>query len=130
MKEYSNKWKSSIKPKKQRKYLANAPLHTKRKIMSANLSKELRKEINKRNIPVRKGDKVKIMRGIFRGKIAKVEKVLRRDYKLLLEGIMKEKKDGSKVKFPLHYSNVQILELDLADKKRITKKERINKKVK
>jgi large subunit ribosomal protein L24 len=122
MKEYSNKWKSSIKPKKQRKYLANAPLHTRRKIMSSNLSAELRKEVNKRNIPVKKGDKVKIMRGIFKGKIAKVEKVLRRDYKLLLEGIMIEKKDGSKVKFPIHYSNVQITELDMADKKRITKK--------
>ena len=122
MKEYSNKWRSSIKPKKQRKYLANAPLHTKRKIMSANLSTELRKEVSKRNIPVRKNDKVKIMRGKFKNKIAKVEKVLRKDYKLLLEGIMIEKKDGTKIKFPIHYSNVQIIELDLTDKKRITKK--------
>lgn len=130
MKEYSNQWKSSIKPKKQRKYLANAPLHTKRTIMSANLSKELRKDVNKRNIPVRKGDKVKIMRGKFKERIAKVEKVLRKDYKLILEGITVEKKDGTKVKCPIHYSNVQIIELDLADKKRITKKEKITKKVK
>ncbi|MFA5302953.1 MAG: 50S ribosomal protein L24 [Candidatus Nanoarchaeia archaeon] len=122
MKEYSSQWKNSIKPKKQRKYLANAPLHTRRTIMSANLSKELRKDVNKRNIPVRKGDKVKIMRGRFKEKTAKVEKVLRKDYKLILEGIMIEKKDGTKVKFPIHYSNVQIIELDLADKKRITKK--------
>ena len=122
MKEYSSKWKGSKKPKKQRKYLANTPLHTRRKIMSVNLSAELRKEINKRNIPVRKGDKVKVMRGMFKNKEAKVEKVLRKDYKLLLEGIMIEKKDGSKVKFPIYYSNVQIIELDMADKKRITKK--------
>ena len=122
MKEYSSQWKNSIKPKKQRKYLANAPLHTRRTIMSANLSKELRKDVNKRNIPIRKGDKVKIMRGRFKEKTAKVEKVLRKDYKLILEGIMIEKKDGTKVKFPIHYSNVQIIELDLADKKRITKK--------
>jgi len=122
MKEYSSQWKNSVKPKKQRKYLANAPLHTRRTIMSANLSKELRKDVNKRNIPIRKGDKVKIMRGRFKEKTAKVEKVLRKDYKLILEGIMIEKKDGTKVKFPIHYSNVQIIELDLADKKRITKK--------
>ncbi|MFA5333335.1 MAG: 50S ribosomal protein L24 [Candidatus Nanoarchaeia archaeon] len=122
MKEYSSQWKNSVKPKKQRKYLANAPLHTRRTIMSANLSKELRKDVNKRNIPIRKGDKVKIMRGRFKEKTAKVEKVLRKDYKLILEGIMIEKKDGTKVKFPVHYSNVQIIELDLADKKRITKK--------
>jgi large subunit ribosomal protein L24 len=122
MKEYSKNWKRSIKPKKQRKYLANAPLHTRRKIMSVNLTPELRKEVKKRNIPVRKGDKVQIMRGRFKTKTAKVEKVLRKDYKLLLEGIMIEKKDGSKVKFPIHYSNVKIMELEMSDKKRMNKK--------
>ncbi|MDD5053993.1 MAG: 50S ribosomal protein L24 [Candidatus Nanoarchaeia archaeon] len=125
MKEYSNKWKGSIKPKKQRKYLKNAPLHTKRKIMSVNLSKSLRKDAKKRSIPVRKGDKVKILRGTFKGKTAKVEKVLRKDYKLLLEGITIEKKDGTKINYPTHYSNVQIVELDLNDKKRIKEKQKV-----
>ena len=122
MKEYSSKWKSSIKPKKQRKYLANAPLHTKRKIMSVNLAKSLRKEAGKRSLPVRKGDKVKVMRGKFKGKEAKVEKVLRKDYKLLLEGLFNEKKDGSKVALPINYSNVQIIELEMTDKLRMKKK--------
>ena len=96
MKDYSKYWKGSIKPKKQRKYLANAPLHTRRTIMSVNLSKPLRKELKKRSIPAIKGDKVKILRGEYKAKEAKVEKVLRKKYKLLLEGITAEKKDGSK----------------------------------
>jgi len=125
MKNYSSKWKGSVKPKKQRKYLNNAPLHTRRKIMSSNLSRELRKQVNKRSIPVRKGDKVKIMRGMFKGKIAKVEKVNRRSYKLLIEGLLVTKKDGSKVGYPIHYSNVQIVELDLNDKLRIKNKQKV-----
>jgi large subunit ribosomal protein L24 len=122
MNEFSKNWNSSIKPKKQRKYLNNAPLSTRQKIMKCNLSKELRKEIKKKNITVRKGDKVKILRGDNKGKTAKVEKVSRRTYKLLLEGIMNQKKDGTKVYAPIHYSNVQIIELDLNDKKRLAEK--------
>ncbi len=60
-KKFSDKWKASKLPRKQRKYLANAPLHIKRKFLSANLSKELRKKHGKRSIPIRKGDTVRIM---------------------------------------------------------------------
>ncbi len=122
MKKYSSNWKRSIKPKKQRKYLANAPLHIRRTIMSVNLSKPLRKELKKRSIPVVKGDKVKILRGDYKAKEAKIEKVLRKKYKLLLEGITSEKKDGSKYFVPIHYSNVQIIELNSSDKRRLGKK--------
>ena len=48
-KKYSNSWKGSKQPRKQRKYRANAPLHTRHKMASANLSKELRKKYSKRN---------------------------------------------------------------------------------
>ena len=41
--KFSTKWNSSRQPRKQRKYLANAPLHLKRVLLSANLSKDLRK---------------------------------------------------------------------------------------
>ena len=59
--KFSTKWKSSKQPRKQRKYLANAPLHLKKKFISVNLSKELRKKHGKRNVSLRKGDIVKIM---------------------------------------------------------------------
>ena len=46
-------WKSSKQPRKQRKYIANAPLHIKIKLTGVNLAKELRKKYQKRSIPLR-----------------------------------------------------------------------------
>lgn len=123
-KDYSKKWKTSGQRRKQRKYLAHAPNHKRAKIMTCNLSKELRKKYNTRSMRVRKGDKVRIMRGMFKKKEAKVEKVLRKKYKLVLEGIKTEKKDGTKLNYLIHYSNVQIIELDLSDNKRLKNKEK------
>ena len=57
----------SKKPSKQRKRFFNAPLHKRGKIMSVNLSPELRNKYGKRSIPIRVGDKVRIMRGDNRG---------------------------------------------------------------
>lgn len=116
--EWKSSWKSSSQPRKQRKYRANAPLHVKRNFMSSNLSKELRKNNPKRSILIKKGDKVKILRGQFKGKVCKVEKVLTKHERLYLEGIQVVKKDGNKVFYPIHPSKVQIIELNLNDKAR------------
>jgi large subunit ribosomal protein L24 len=127
-KKYSNSWKGSKQPRKQRKYRANAPLHTRHKMASANLSKELRKEYSKRNFPIRKGDSVRIMRGEFRGKAGKVAEVNMKKLKILVEGINRTKKDGTKVGVLFDISNLQIKELNLADKKRKMALERKNEK--
>jgi len=111
-------WKSSKQPRKQRKYLANAPLHIKMKLMSVNLSKELRKKYQKRSVPLRKKDTIKIMRGKFKGKKGKVIKVLLKTQKVEIEGIQIKKQDGSKVNIKLRPSNLQIIELNVEDKKR------------
>jgi len=47
--KFSKHWKASKRPGKQRKYSANLSLHLKKKLMSVNLSKELRKKHGKRN---------------------------------------------------------------------------------
>ena len=117
-KDFSKNWNSSIQPRKQRKYLANAPHHIRRNIMRCILSDELVKKYGVKRLVVHKGDTVKIMRGEFRNKTEKVEKVDRRSYKLYLSNVTLEKKDGSKVKYPVYYSKVKIVELDLTDKKR------------
>jgi len=117
-KEFSTSWKSSKQPRKQRKYLFNAPLHTRRKFVSSNLSKELRKKYGKRSLPLRKGDLVKIMRGKFRSKKGKIIGVKLKTQKIEIEGIHVKKQDGSKVNVPLKPSNLQIIELNLEDKKR------------
>ena len=119
MKKFSLSWKASSKPKKQRKYKANAPLHLKRKLLSCNLSKELRKKYLIRNVPVRKGDTVKILRGKFKKKEGKVTEVFLKLSKIVVEGIQVKKQDGSKANIKLQPSNVQIINLNLDDKKRL-----------
>lgn len=116
--KFSTEWKASKKPRKQRKYLAELPLHLKKKILSVNLSKDLRKKYSRRNLAVRKGDLVKIMRGRYKKKQGKVIKVLRKLGKIYVEGIQTKKIEGSKVDVPMRASNLQIIELNLEDRRR------------
>mgnify|MGYP002338732062 CR=1 FL=1 len=76
--EFNKNWKSSKQPRKQRKYSANAPLHISRKSLASNLSKILRKRHGIRNIPIKQGDKVKVMRGKFKGKTGTINEVNRK----------------------------------------------------
>jgi len=115
---FSKSWKSSKQPRKQRKYLAKAPLHLKHKLINVNLEKELRKKYGKRQIPCKKGDLVKIMRGKYKGKKGKIIKVQLKISKVIIEGIQIKKHDGSKANIKFFPSNLQIIELDLNDKKR------------
>lgn len=127
--KFSKHWNSSTQPRKQRKYAANAPLHLKRKLLSVNLSKELRKKINKRNAVVRKGDTVKIMRGKFKMKTGKITSVNVKTSKVIIEGITVKKQDGSKANIKMRPSNLQIIELNLDDKKRMKTTKEENKKI-
>jgi len=111
----------SKKPAKQRKYIANAPLHIKSKMIVSHLSKDLKKKYEKRNSRVVKGDKIKVVRGDFRGKMGTVELVNIKKSKVYVTGIERMKKDGSKAKVALNASNLIITELNLADKKRNSK---------
>lgn len=118
-KKFSKSWIGSKQPRKQRKYLANAPLHIKRKFLAVNLNKELRKRYNKKSVVVRKDDVVKILRGKFKKKQGKVLEVKTKQLKVTVEGIQVKKIDGSKVNFPLKTSNLQIVELGTEDRKRL-----------
>lgn len=116
--EFSTSWKSSVQRRKQHKYQHNVPLHIKHKFLSANLSKDLRKKYGKRNLPLRTGDEVLVMRGSFSKKKAKVTSVNLSNLKVYLDGIQRTKKDGTKVNVPFHASVLQIQSLNLDDKER------------
>ena len=128
--KFSIKWKASKQPRKQRKYAANAPLHLRKKFVSVNLSKDLRKKQGKRNIPLRKGDIVKIMRGKFKGKQGKITEIKLKTQKIFIDGIQIKKRDGSKTNVPLKPSNLQIVELNLDDRKRKIRRMKTTDKVK
>ncbi|MFW5704488.1 MAG: 50S ribosomal protein L24 [Nanoarchaeota archaeon] len=120
-KRFSKAWKASSNPSKQKKYSINAPLSIKHKMMSAPLSKELRKEHGVRSVPVRTGDYVKIETGQFKGKSGKVTKVSLARKFIHVEGAAVKRVDGSDSLYPIHASNVVITKLDLSDKARADK---------
>ena len=119
--DWSSAWKSSKKPKKQRKYVRNAPKHVQGAQLGSHLSPELRKKHNKRAMRVRKGDKVKVMVGTFKGKTGKVDRIDTKKQRIFVSGIEILKKDGSKAMYPVKPSNLMIQDLDLSDKRRIKK---------
>jgi len=117
-KEFSTKWKASKQPRKQRKYKANMPLHLKHKLMSAHLSKELRAKYKRRSFPLKKGDTVKVTKGEFRGKTGKINIADLKKLRVAVEGLQKQKKDGTKVNVYFRPSNLIMTELNLEDKER------------
>jgi len=124
MKDFSTSWKASKKPNKQRKYAMNAPLHLRKAFVSVHLAKPLREKYKIRAIPVKKGDSVKILRGQFKKKTGKVNRVDLKATKIFIDGIDATKKDGSKVPYPMNPSNLMLQDLDLEDKIRKAKVER------
>ena len=126
--KFSPSWNSSTQPRKQRKYIANAPLHIRQKLVSVHLSKDLRKQLRKRSLPIRKGDEVKVIRGKKKGLKGKVAEVDLSALSIYLEGQLREKISGRKVPLPFRPSNLQLTDVKLTDKKRVAIIERAKTK--
>jgi len=116
--KFTKSWRKSKDPSKQRNYIRRAPLHLRHKMVASHLSRELREKYKKRSFPVRKGDKIIIKRGQFKGLKGKVEKVLLNKLRVHVDVAKISKKDGTLVFYPVHPSNLEIIELNLDDKKR------------
>jgi large subunit ribosomal protein L24 len=106
----------TTKPRKQHKRLYQAPLHKRYKQFSAALSSKLKASHNTNSIPVRIGDTVNIMRGDRKGFEGKVTGVNRTKYRVFVEGVTREKVDGTSTPIPIHPSKVRITRLNLDDK--------------
>ena len=86
--------------------------------MAAPLSRELSASKGAKTLPVRKGDTVRIMRGDNKGFEGKVSRVDLKAYRLYMEGLTREKVDGTNIFLPIHPSKVEIRNLNLDDKYR------------
>ena len=104
------------KPTKQRKMLFNAPAHVRHKLLAAHLSQSLNASHGVKSLAVRKGDTVRVMRGDHRGVEGKVTRVDLSKYRVYVEGLTREKVDGTTVFLPVHPSKVVITRLNLDDK--------------
>jgi len=116
---FSTSWKSSVQPRKQRKYRRNAPYHLRQSLLSTHLSAELRKQHGKRNIGLRKNDTVKILKGGHKGQSGKINSINTGKTAAYIDGIEATRRDGTKSLIPIQVSNLMITELEKGDSKRI-----------
>jgi len=122
--EFNKSWNRSVQPRKQRKFVANAPNHIRQRFMGCNLDKELREKHGFRTAVLRKGDTVKIMRGNFKGKQGKVGVVDIGNCRIQVDGVQRMKRSGGeKVETWFHPSSVKIIILDMEDSKRFKRKD-------
>jgi large subunit ribosomal protein L24 len=106
----------ATKPAKQRKRVFQAPDHIRHKLFAAPLSSELKASQGVKTLPVRSGDTVRIVRGDHKGFEGKISRVDRRKYRIYVEGLTREKVDGTAIFVPVHPSKVMITNLALDDK--------------
>ncbi len=124
----------SMKPGKQRKAYFNAPMHEKRKRLSARLllDKPDSRFDGVRTVTVRVGDTVKVIRGDLAnggkrhggkrnadplsGSVIRVDS---QNGRLFIEGAKASKSDNKEEAIPVHASNVVVVKIDETDKLRI-----------
>ena len=115
---------TTTKPRKQRYRLYNAPLHKKRKWISAHLAENLLLKYDRRSLPVVKGDTVKVMRGNFRGHEDKIAKVHVRDQTVEIEGVVITTAKGEKIAKPMRANTLLLTKLNVTDRWRREKLEK------
>ena len=127
---------SSIQPRKQRLARYTAPYHRRHREMSAPVDKGLRERqlarglMYPRSMPVRKGDRVLIVRGEGKTKSASVvAKVDRKARKIYVEGFTYFKSDGTELQRPIDPSNLVIINPDWSDIYRRKLLTRVNESV-
>lgn len=90
-------------------------------MLSAMLDKPLRKESGRRNLQIRKGDEIVVMRGEFRKTRGTVSRVDTKLLKIYIENIKRKKVSGKETEVPIDPSNVKIIKLVKDAKRRANK---------
>jgi large subunit ribosomal protein L24 len=98
-------------PRKQRKALYNAPLHERAKQVHCHLSKELRAKEKTRAKRLRKGDRVKVVRGKYKGRQGAITRVDLKHACVFIEGVVLKKQGGKEVPAAMNASNLILISL-------------------
>lgn len=103
------------KPGKNRKRRFDAPHHVRRRYVAAPLSPALRAQHGVRSMTVRRDDTVVILKGdrkMTEGRVIRVDTARAR---LFIEGVTRQRLDGSTAQIPIRAENVMIMRLHLDD---------------
>ncbi|MGD0729166.1 MAG: 50S ribosomal protein L24 [Candidatus Micrarchaeaceae archaeon] len=114
---------ASGKPRKQRRFRFNAPMHVRQHFVHSHIDKSLKTKLNikTRSTQISKGDTVKIMSGSKKGTSGKVTRVNLRTGRVYIDGLVKKNSRGKEFSLSVNASNVYITDLNLTDKVRAAK---------
>ncbi|KAI9592765.1 ribosomal protein L24 [Syncephalis fuscata] len=105
--------------RKCRKAHFSAPSHLRHKIMSSQLSKDLREKHHVRSVPIRADDEVQVVRGTYKGREGKVVQVYRKKWVIHIERVTRDKVNGASIPVGIHPSNVVITKLHLTKDRQV-----------
>ncbi len=105
----------NTKPSTVRKQQRNAPIHIRRRYISAPLSPNLKTQYGARTMPIIEEDTVTITKGDRKLTEGKVLRVNTKNSKVYIEGVTRTRLDGSTVQLPVRAENVMITKLKLDD---------------
>ena len=105
-------------PGVQRKRSLYAPLHKKKKLMNVALSKDLRIQMKRRSLGIRKGDEVRMIKGKFKNSQGVVTSVDLKKMKVYVDTAVVKKKSGEQVQVPIATAKLRITKLITTDKSR------------
>ncbi|HZY70742.1 MAG TPA: 50S ribosomal protein L24 [Thermoplasmata archaeon] len=102
-------------PRKQRLAVFEAPTSVRRKRMAVLLSRDLRTRYGRRQLPIRKGDTARVIRGSYIGREERVAKVDRRSYSVTLDNITVKTGEAKLKPLPIRTSALVLTRLNLSD---------------
>lgn len=117
----------SKKPAKQR-FTRHGSLHQRGRLLNVRLDKALQNEYKKRNVRVRKGDTVNVLKGEGKGKKGKVLRVNQEKGVVFIEGLSRKRADGKEQLVAMQPSNLMITQVDATDALRFGTKKTTTKK--
>ena len=102
-------------PRQQRKALYGADLFERRRRMAIPLSRDLRRRYGRRQLPVRKGDTVRVLSGSYVGREERVAKVDLRGYSVTLDNVTGKTADAKLKPLPIKPNHLVLTKLNLSD---------------
>jgi large subunit ribosomal protein L24 len=102
-------------PRWQRKAVFTATLFERHRRMAVPLSRELRARYGRRQVPLRKGDTVRILSGSYAGREERVAKVDLRGYSVTLDNVTGKTADVKLKPLAIRPSHLVLTRLNLAD---------------